>query len=180
MSNEPPPSIVEVLRKARDTGGLVRITGYRNSDGAVSDYTVKLIGSEGYRALVQASLKMLMNDEIEKPKLVDGDTWLLAKQEKTDSWGKTLNSEHVPNQRQEQFKDVDGLYSQSEYEPETVMLRNLELVAKVEQELGSGKTPNSQAKTLAKKYIDENTPMGRYLGQMKLAPGKFDSVTNLE
>jgi len=178
MSENKNPSIIEVLRRARKTGGLIRITGYCSSDGSVGDYVIRMLGSEGYRTLVQASLKSLMAQEVAKPDLVDGDTWLLAKNEQVESWGKTLSGEHS-REFNTQYQDVDGLYARSEAEPETVMLRNLELVDK-KQTVKGEREVNSKAKTLAKKYIVDNTPMGKYLGQMKLSPGKFEAVSNVE
>lgn len=178
MSNTENPSIVEVLRKARDTGGLIRITGYRNSSGEVADYTVRLLGSDGYKKLVQASLKMVMNEELAKPELIDVDTWLLAKNEQVESWGKTLEGGHARS-FETAIEDVDGLYGRNNAEPETVWLHNLELVDKKTISVGDKKEVNSRPKTLAKNYIRDNVPLKTYLGQMVLKPGKFDSVSNV-
>lgn len=173
------PSIVEVLRKAKADGGLIRITEYQSSStGEVADLTIRLIGREGYHQLIRDSLTVLRSGEIEKPADIDGETWIQAKLEQEASWVTTLVGGHDRDYGPTYTPTENGLYDTDPANPEVVVLNHLE---EVEHKtlVASAKTVKSRPKTVAKQYIRSRTPVRRYLGRLILKPGKFEAIRNL-
>lgn len=169
------------MNNARETiaaaakGGTLRILGYRTGSGAEINYTVRLLGPQGYRELVRESLEK--TKDITRPDEFDSEVWAEALKEKIASFQRTLDGETVSRNFARSMMEHEG-YSSYEDEPDTFILRNL---LKVSEEIvtpGEVKMVKSAAKTLAKAAMDKMLPIGKYLGQLNLAPGKYNSVTH--
>lgn len=144
----------------------LEIKGYRSSTGSISDYTVRLIGKDGYLKLVEQSLNQI--SQTWNPGEYDEHTWDSAKEQLAASWTITLNGGHNKPQPS----------TDKEPEPDVIQLRNMECLSRFEHE--EGKTVKSKALTLAKNDIVLQLPLGSFLGQLKLQPGKVDSVKVIE
>ena len=161
---------------AASKGGTLHIRGYRTGDGAEMNYTVRLLGSGGYKDLVKESLSLLREGKVFNNGFSHED-WGQAVAEKDASFQKTLDGETAPRNFARAMMEHEG-YSSYENEPDTFILRNLYKVSEECVTPGQAKTVKSAAKTLAKASIDKQLPIGKYLGQLNLAPGKYISVTH--
>ena len=170
-------NITQEAIAAAAKGGTLHIRGYRSGSGAETNYTVKLLGPDGYRELVRESLDMLKEGKVVKPEGVDLNIWILACNEKQASFEATLTGETAPRNYARSMMEHEG-YSSYEDEPDTFILRNLMKVSEEIVTPGETKMVKSAAKTLAKAAIDKMLPIGKYLGQLNLAPGKYTSVTH--
>lgn len=160
---------------AASRGGTLHIRGYRTSNGAEMNYTVKLLGPNGYKDLVRESLEKA--GDLPRPAEFDNEVWAEAMAEKISSWQKTLNGDTAPRSFSRALMEHEG-YSTYADDPDTYILRNLMKVSEEVVTPGEEKMVKSAAKTLAKAVIDRQLPIGKYLGQLNLAPGKYISVTH--
>jgi hypothetical protein len=153
------------------------VDGYRTSKGDVINYELALIGSEGYRALVQQSRDYLLATLLGlRPQEFKPETWFQAVQEQVESWNKTLEGEHTPkNYGPEAMFSTYSIMAADEGGT-TPILRNLKEIKAEIIEAGEKKKVNSASKTLAKAYIVAHTPMAEFVGQINLAPGKYTDV----
>lgn len=157
------------LRTLLDGAGknpTLEIKGYQTSSGDVIDYRVKVVGHVGYRKLVQDAITELITGKVP---VMPGDSWNQAVQEQQASWSRTLTSE--------QPEEPEGCYSLKE--DGTFVLKNLEVLSLEMQHTAEKKPVNSAEKTKMKKWIVDHTSMKRFLGQLNLCPGKYQTVTVL-
>lgn len=169
-----PIEIRDVVEKAARTTRVLRITGYTASDGSVADYTVQLIGSEGYRALVKASIDAIGHGTLEATNDVERE----ALKELRESWGKTLAGAHTSRNFSDKLVDLGQGWTRSETHPELTVITNMLRVLKTEKRAAAEK-PNargSSPKTLAKDKFTKAAALGLYLGRLNLGPGNVVSV----
>lgn len=170
------PSAIEtstILARSVAEGKPVSIKGYRSDSGEVIDYVVRVIGRTGYMNLVnfarQALLKSasMMVDPIEKQ----------AASELLTSWGNTLAGKSGGRNFGEQLSDADISRGWTVIPGEHGVALFHVQVEKKDVLTPSEKQTKSSDKTLAKKKLTDNSPLGVYLGRLNLYPGKFDSIT---
>lgn len=172
----------EIITAAHASGQALSIEGYITSAGAVINYTVKLLGPDGYKTLVAESLAVLEDPKRNPPRPLEiaPEVWRQALEEKMDSFRKTLsNSSGAHKAFTKELVEHPGGYATYTGDGETVVLRNLQEIQKTVVTPGGDKIVNSSAKTLAKAAIDRQLPIGKFIGQLNLAPGKFTSITKL-
>lgn len=168
-------NITQEAIAAAAKGGTLHIRGYRTGTGAEINYTVRLLGPDGYRELVRESLEKAK--DIPRPCEFDPEVWAEAFKEKIASFQKTLDGNTAPRNYARALMEHEG-YSSVEDEPDTYILRNLMKVSEEIVTPGETKMVKSATKTLAKAAMDKMLPIGKYLGQLNLAPGKYTSVTH--
>lgn len=167
--------ITAIIEAALKENRPLRIKGYRNSDGQVADYVVRIAGSDGYQSMVKASLEALNDGKVTPPADTPPEVWEAAQAEQKASWEKTLAGESTRSYN-DGMELTPGGYYVSAGDPTMVGLRNLEQVSIDVTEAIDKKATVSKPKTLAKAHIRDNTPLANYLGQLNLVPGKFTSI----
>ena len=170
-------SINEIKREVADVIANCRpliIKGYVSSSGSITDYTVRVIGSSGYRGRVETALEELQSGAIVAPDCADLKVWEQAKAEQVISWQKTLDGEHRASQWGDSYaQHTDGYYTKEG--EDVVYIKHLAVIesAVVHAEPS---TVNSALKTQYKKLIVQQSQLSNYLAVLKLAPEKVVSV----
>lgn len=136
------------------------IKGYTSSDGTVSDIKVELIGIEGYHGLVTESIQMI--DTLLKTE-VDPDR-SRALTELKDSYQKTLNNEHP----KKEFHPEPG----ATYLSHCLRLEQIIISAPEKKP----RKYRNRITELKDEYRSKILPIRNYIGMLKLAPGKYDSM----
>ncbi len=150
------------------------IKGYVSSSGAVTDYAVRVIGSSGYRALVEQAIDELQRGVLVVPDGADKAVWEQARAEQAVSWQKTLDGEHRASQWGDSYAQNGRGYFTKAGE-DVVYIKHLSVIEK-EIVTPETSTVNSATKTKYKKLIVDQSPLGSYLAVLKLAPEKVISV----
>jgi hypothetical protein len=158
-----------------DRKSTLKISGYRSgSTGEVANLRVRLVGSEGYRKILQEALEALQEVRTNKPEQFDGQTWLTACQELETEWNRSLLPDDQKPERKSSFTgQPSGNFWLSE-DGEAIYLRNL--LTEEREEIMPAAPVNSKPKTLAKNWIRNAGPMGAFIPMMKLQQGKFDEI----
>jgi hypothetical protein len=164
-------NIHQIVKLAQENHGFISINGYvSKGSGQVANFQVQPLGADGYHRLVRESIEQAPS--LERPIHFDEETWKQALKEQIASWQKTLDGGH---DRKDNFsKEKKGFYGHADND--SVYIRNFVVVNKKVIKKGEFKAVNSRPKTLAKKHILKQVPLGKYQGQMKLDEGGFDNV----
>jgi hypothetical protein len=162
--------INEKILETRTNHGFISIKGYRNQKGDVCNYLVQPLGDGGYIRIVKESLEQI--DAIENNKFTE-DIFKQAVEEMKVSFNKTLNDEH--NITNNYTKETKGFYSHEEND--AIYVKDIVIVKREELVKGERKKVNSREKTLAKKYLKNKLPIGKYQGTFKLDKDKFEQIT---
>lgn len=166
----------QIIKQANDTSKTLRIKGYRSSDGKISDFTIRLIGSDGYKELVRQSLEFIRTKYHAKTSAqVD------AAAELDNSWSTTLKGGHGERNFANALVENPMGFFKSANDPNAIVLRNMECLSEnvtfePPPAPPSSRSRGSSEKTIAKRAIESQTPLSRYIGQLNLAPGKYDTV----
>jgi hypothetical protein len=166
-----------IIKQASARSKTLRITGYHSTDGKISDFVVLMIGPEGYRQKVAASLDFIRKNPGKTSVEVD------AINELDTSWSKTLAGAHSSRSFSDDLIPV-GDFFKSAADPTKIILRHLH---KIEEHViydpppppPNSRTRGSSEKTLAKRKIESQTPLATYIGQLNLVPGKFKGIEAL-
>jgi len=168
LTNE---EINTLILETRTNHGFISIKGYVNSQGAVTNYLVQPLGENGYKNLIQKSIDEI--DQLENKKEFDEVIFKLAKKELKESFNKTLNDEH--NITNNYSKETKGFYSHEDND--ATYIRNIVIVKREVLIEGEKKVVKSREKTLAKNYLKNRLPIGKYQGCFKLDSSKFEQLT---
>jgi hypothetical protein len=172
------PELREVLVEASNTTRKIRVEGYKNSKGEVSDLEVKMLPPDGYRSLVAASIDKMQTEGFSKPEddSIDAETWGKALMEQEESWRKTMDEEHSQRSMGEKYAhDASGLINKVD-DPDYILIQHLEKISRDVTEESEKKT-KSRPLTIAKNAIKRQAPIGNYIGSLSFEPGKFESVS---
>jgi len=169
-----PSEIRSVVEKAAATTRRLKITGYRDSEGGVSNYFVQLIGSEGYRALVKASLQDIGSGKLKG----SSDVERQALEELSTSWKKTLGGLHDMRNYKGGLVDLGRGWSSASDRPELTVIVNMLRLKKDVIKVAAVKegARGSSDKTLAKKKFTEATALEMYIGRFNLGPDNVELV----
>ncbi len=137
---------------------------------------VRLIGKEGYLRLVRESMDKAIAGGIPRDPQFDGPTWSQALQEQLDSWGRTITGTQPIRQHDANLVKETG-FSLHPEKRELTILHHMEVLASAVTTASPKPATKSAAKTLAKAHIRKHSPLDRYLGQLNLAPGKFENLS---
>jgi hypothetical protein len=159
------------VKKAQTEGKQLKVVGYINSKGEVADLIVEFLPKDGYKMLVEESLKMLAENppayaEVEE---YSAEAWANAHRELAESFQKTLKGEHPERKRAEVKPDDDFLSIYS--------LRGVERI--LDEETKAPVKRKSSPKVIAKAAIRSKLPICQYIGQLKLAENKVQYVEAL-
>jgi len=150
-----------------------RITKYEDSRGNVKTLNVKFLPKDGYKRLIKESLDKLTRDII--PDIAGNGSFagaetfsnndaLLAANELAASFRKTLTGEHAAR-----------TYKEAEHDPDVMYLTDM-VGATDEKHKTIASKRKSAPKTLAKAAVKSILPISTYIGKLKLAPGKYESI----
>lgn len=167
--------VKEIIAQAHAQHRPLVITGYRAGDGEVTNFEVNLVGSDGYKKLVHASLHALINNKFMRPAGIPEDVWKTALTEQRASWEGTLAGAHMRKQAEDLQEWPQGYVTKAS-DPELVIIRNAVWTTR-DVVTPSEKVTKSAAKTLAKKAMTAQSPLNHYEGQFNLAPGKFENIS---
>jgi hypothetical protein len=168
--------IYSIIEDARNNNGFVAISDYVSESGRVADVTIQPLGPTGYLRLIKESIAAIDNGDIVRPDWIDAELWDKAVTSQVASWVKTLNNEH--NRRNGYSQESKGMYShdRDDSEDTAVYIRNLVIISKtvkVEGEYGEDKR---RPLTVAKAFIRNAAPVGKYQGNFKLRRGYFSRL----
>ncbi len=167
----------EVLSKAYKlpTPRIVNITGYISSTGSIKNYTVELMGKDGYKDLVRASLVELQNNPSKYTSLSPDSPAAVA--ELIASFTKTLNpdmgKQSTARNDNLQLVYTNGFYTGVKDGQDIVVIKNLKLIAKTSEVEDLPKSPAA----IAKHNIRNMLPISKYIAQLQLSHGKFQDIT---
>lgn len=168
-STQTTEEIKKIIVDAETNHGFISIRGYENQKGAVTNYLVQPLGEHGYHRILNECLEKV--DDVPN-KGFDDDVFEKAKAELKASWTKSLNGGH--GIKNNYSKENKGFYSHSENE--SVYIRNVVIVSKKVLIEGVYPKVNSAQKTIAKRYIKKQLPIGKFQNTFKLTSGKFETV----
>lgn len=169
-------ALIETLRPLiTNTGARLKVNGYRGSDGEVRDLDVELIGREGYHQLLRESLTWI--GELNTPiPGVSPEHWDTVRMELNSSWSTSLAGAGTErNFKGPPLEAVTGtpLYTRAD-RPDAVFLMHLKSHASRElPDVSTCRTPV----TAGKKLVLHAAPLGAYIGQICLEPGKYESLS---
>lgn len=154
------------------------IKGYTSSSGDVADYRVRFLPIRtGYLELVQQSLDMVKEGRVEKPDGFSVEVWHQALNEQVNSWTNSLEG----NTKKRTFTvelqpHTDGYWFDPQLGSDHMVLRSLQQLDKTVVKVVEKRQVNSADKTRAKEHLARVTPIGSFIGQLNLYPGKFETV----
>jgi len=162
--------INEKILETRVNHGFISIKGYTTAKGDVCNYLVQPLGDGGYIRIVKESLEQI--DAIKNNNFTE-DIFKKAIEEMKVSFNKTLNDEH--NRTDNYSKETKGFYSHEEND--AIYVKDIVIVKREQLVKGEHKQVKSAEKTLAKQYLRNNLPIGKYQGTFKLDKDKFEQIT---
>jgi NTP pyrophosphatase (non-canonical NTP hydrolase) len=164
----------QVVTEVANGGKKLRVIGYVNTAGEKRDLEVELIGPAGYRDLVRASVAWL--EKQERPDQFAEKDWDAGKFEQWTSWTNTLNGDGS-GRREDNLKYVAGTgYATRDDRPEAIVVTGLKnLLPREPVSLDKCRTPV----TAVKKWLQANAPVGDFMGNIILEPGKFERVESI-
>ena len=161
----------------------LEVKGYVDSKGKKHNYTVCLLGSDGYTELIQQSLEKLPNTTLDAVVgVADEVRWEEegAKLELMASFKKTLEGKQVKRALSDPPVPTADGYSvyASDARKDFIAITPLREIA---HEVVGGKTASrvGQPKVEAKKKLREQLPISKYIHTLILGVGKVDSVRAL-
>jgi len=174
-----------IVEDAETNHGFICLTGYESDTGRQANYVLQPYGEHAYVRLVRESLEVLERQELTLPKELHGQfistaTWNEAILEQIASFRKTLDGGHGRKDDKEKiakgFYELDG----------SVYVANVRIVKVHEtpEQKAHNSTLNQDtinrvpqaAKSKAKKWLRDNTPVGNFRGQFRLDEDKFDRI----
>jgi hypothetical protein len=171
-------AVREQIKKALLNKSPLMIEKYTSSSGGVSDYCVRFLPAGGYMQLVRESVDAVEQGKLEKPVEFSLAVWHEAINEKLNSWRNTLTGNTKTRKFAAELQPhTDGFWFDPHLGEDHIILRNLLCEDKSTViEAPSAPARRQADKTKAKEYIEKHTPVGGYIGQMNLYPGKFESA----
>jgi len=168
--------IKQTVSASRKPGCHLRVIGYRDSRGGVSDIDVLPLPEGGYHALLRESLKGLSGlDRTASADLagIDDITWTTATGELRDSWRKSIAGLGGGRSRPTYPRGADGFFTKEGVEGSVVLadVRRRTVAQRVSPPRGN-QSPVAAAKEIIKRHL----PVGEYAAAVILAPGKFDDL----
>lgn len=188
-----PQDIINEIEKAKAGDRTLMIAGYKTSDGAVKDYVVELLPSDGYKELVRKS----GSDLLEKRAQLAEELIPEASEEVQQQYDAAVAELHASFlgslDGNKPVKDIQYknptvkqgsvyLYN-SEVEQgniQTVIVKNL-LIKSSTTRVASDKEVKESKNPVVnfKNKIKSKLPVSRYLPQLNLAPDKVELVRSL-
>lgn len=169
--------VKKALTMAKTENLRFDIIGYKDSDQNEHDYRgLVFAGHEGYIRLVQESIDWTNKRKTHVPAWCgEQNVWDAATDKQTASWRKTLEGGHGRKQQELDVQE-DGAWSTDKARPGIVILKSMELTGEhTESGAQTDKTPKSmEARCTA--YLRRMAPVGRFVGQLNLAAGKFAHI----
>jgi len=174
--------MLEKINEAYANNKYLFVEGYINSSGDKKDILLKPLENDGYGKMIKASLEVINSrtsffiKEL-KPYNVDMLLWAECVSEVIDSFNKYINSSKEEGKpRKNSFVKSGNVYhpinaEDSSIDTSRIALKHLEVMNHLEQ-----KEPKDTSKTELKSLIKSNLPIGRYLPQLNLYPGKFSEL----
>lgn len=157
---------------------IINITGYISSTGSIKNYTVELMGKDGYKDLVRASLAELHNNPSKYTSLSPDSPVAVA--ELIASFTKTLNpdmgKQSTARNDNLQLVYTNGFYTGVKDGQDIVVIKNLKLLSS-SSEFEDIVLPKSSA-AIAKHNIRIRLPIIKYIAQLQLSHGKFQDLTS--
>jgi hypothetical protein len=169
--------IKNTVNQAYSERKCLRIEGYTSTDGNISDMVVEFLGPDGYNGVLEKSLKLIQDGEIS---LENPDGVLVGAQAAAAlavSWAKSLSG----LQKERQFKDTlnyEELVKQGYTVNESgcVVIKHVSVVQSSNVHSVARKE-SATPLVRAKKIITDQTPMGKYRGQLNLSPDKISGLS---
>lgn len=188
-----PQDIINEIEKAKAGDRTLMIAGYKTSDGAVKDYVVELLPTDGYKELVRKS----GSDLLEKRAQLAEELIPEASEEVQQQYDAAVAELHASFlgslDGNKPVKDIQYknptvkqgsvyLYN-SEVEQgniQTVIVKNL-LIKSSTTRVASDKEVKESKNPVVnfKNKIKSKLPVSRYLPQLNLAPDKVELVRSL-
>jgi hypothetical protein len=160
--------VLSALYMCEESGGWVVIKGYQSSDGAVKDITCRPLPPGGYNRLVRESHEQLAaaetpaGYEAAKAKVLQA---FAASMQRAEAGEQTRAAVYV-----EQKGDPLGVARHAE-DPEVMYLINMESHTAPE-----GEPKGASELVRQSNELKARLPISRFIGALKLAPGKFESI----
>jgi hypothetical protein len=153
-----------------------RVKNYRSSSGRRSDITFTLLPTGGYQELVRASLEWLHNHPPSMDPVISE-----ARAELAVSWNKTLLGAHDVRGNTQLQSNQRGFMVDPDKPNRLVLMHLLRIGDEevLEEPALTGRERGSAPKTIEKSAMTKAAPLGGYIGQLNLEPGKFDSIEAL-
>jgi hypothetical protein len=196
LGTTPADSILSAIKQAANHhGGFIAIENYVDGNGRITNRLLTTFGGGTYHKLISESIDAVLDNSVALPSTIDGmdidaATWNQAIVEQLQSWRKSLTGGHGRKDTKSAVKTDDGDTQRGFYERDGIAcLANIRIVKtsetdeqKAYNELGKAdgsvklkKGPKS-ALAKAKAYLRNETPVGAYQGEFKLAPDRFSRI----
>ena len=171
--------IKEAVSKAVAGSRKLKIGGYVNSAGDVTDFVVELLPEDGYANLIKEALVGIAEGSLSTlpPEgFQDKEAWSKGVDEQILSWTKSAAGTQPSRQGGGIVSSTGPGYSIFEDKPDVVAVFHARSLEAVKRVVTPNEPTKSAAKTIAKSILRDRSPLGAYIGRLNLSSDKLESI----
>ena len=165
--------IVDIIKMTEENYGFICISKYKSEEGEISSYCLQPLGEDGYINLIKKSIDWGL--KIDNPfQNISDDIWERAKRSQIESWKNTLAKKDEESLKENAFTKIKrGFYYNHKRDCASVF--NVIIINKKVHQKGNKKEP-SKSYFIAKKWLRDNGPIGKYRVTFNLIPDNFKRI----
>lgn len=166
--------IANLFTKAQIERKAVLVRGYVSSDGSVKDKLVMPLPKYGYAEMCRMAYTLVSQDELERGEH-DAAVWDKVKKDRLSAWDKFMEpgmADIAPLRSKYKLRQVTDNVHQADDAPGTTIVAQLGDVGPHTVERKPSKDPAVNAKA----WLEDQTPVSEYSGQLILNKEKFASA----